>query len=134
MSVWIFAYNDVIYPIKEDNGVGRIGLTVCYVYYSMLIFTYLMYFFSLCCPTRSAPKYCVSFAHKMLLWMTFWALLLDNVLYLVNDKYYCPEVPYYGQQPPDVMDDMGFKRLLRKGDQMMDYSSTPNTFDLNPPA
>ena len=113
MSVWMFAYNDIVYPVKQELGVGRIGLTVSYVYYTFLILTYLIYFMSLCCPTRSTPKYCVAFAHKMLLWMTFWALLVDNVLYLINDKYYCPEVPYYGQQPPDVMDDMGFKRVLR---------------------
>jgi len=114
MSLWIFAYNDVVYPLKEKIGVGRVGLTVCYVYYSMLIFTYLMYLFASCCPSRQSPKYCVAFSHKMLLWLTFWALLLDNVLYLVNDKYYCPEVPYYGQQPPNVLDDMGFKRALKK--------------------
>lgn len=113
MSVWIFAYNDIIYPVKEDLGVGRIGLTVCYVYYGFLILTYLIYFMSLCCPTRSSPKYCVALAHRMLLFMTFTALLLDNILFLVNDKYYCPEVPYYGQQPPDFIADLGIKRSLR---------------------
>jgi hypothetical protein len=57
----------------------------------------------------------------MLLWMTFWALLVDNVLYLINEKYYCPEVPYYGQQPPDVMDDIGFKRTLNGYDLNSSY-------------
>jgi hypothetical protein len=117
MSIWIFAYEDIVYPIKKDLGIGRVGLTVSYVYYSMLIFTYLIYLLSLCCPTRSNPKFCVAYVHRMLLWMTFFALMFDNVLYFVNDKYYCPEVPYYGQQPPDVMDDMGISTRLLKGSQ-----------------
>lgn len=121
MSLWMFAYNDIVYPLKQELGVGRVGLTVSYVYYTFLILTYLIYFMSLCCPTRSTPKYCVAFAHKMLLWMTFWALLVDNFLYLINEKYYCPEVPYYGQQPPDVMDDIGFKRALNGYDLNSSY-------------
>lgn len=104
---------------------GRIGLTVGYVYYGFLIFTYLIYLMSLCCPSRPSGRYCVAWAHKMLLWMTFWALLLDNVLYLVNEKYYCPEVPYFNQQPPDALQDMG-ARLLRR--QSVEPSQS---FDLN---
>ena len=95
MTIWIYAYEDVVLPIKQDMGVGRIGLTVSYVYYGFLILTYFLYFMSLCCPSRSSPKYCVAFSHKMLYWMTFFALLFDNVLYFVNEKYYCPEVPGY---------------------------------------
>ena len=113
MSIWIFAYDDVVLPMKKDLGIGRIGLTVGYVYYAFLIFTYLIYFFSLCCPTRSSPKFCVAWCHKLLLWMVFWALLFDNILYFVNDKYYCPEVPYGSQQPPDAIKDLGFARVLR---------------------
>jgi hypothetical protein len=123
MSVWIFAYEDVVLPIKQDLGIGRVGLTVSYVYYGCLIFVYLLYFLSWCCPTRSSPKYCVSFAHKMLLWMTFWALLLDNVLFFVNDKYYCPEVPGYREQPPDAIQDMGFDRVLRRSSPRPEFSS-----------
>ena len=97
MSIWMFAYEDVVYPIKQDYGVGRIGLTVGYVYYSFLIFTYFMYLMSLCCKGSASGRHCVAWSHRTLLWMTLFALFLDNVLYFVNDKYYCPEVPYYNQ-------------------------------------
>ena len=100
MSVWLFDYEETIWPIKKDMGVGRIGLTVSYVYFSFLCLTFFIYIISLCCRRRTSLKYCVVFSHKMLLWMTFLALFADNILYLANDKYYCPEVSQYsGEQP-----------------------------------
>jgi len=92
MSVWLFDYEQTIMPLKKEYEVGRIGLTVSYVYFAFLCLTFTMYFFSLCCRKRTSMKYCVVFSHKMLLWMTFLALFADNILYIANDKYYCPEV------------------------------------------
>jgi hypothetical protein len=33
-----------------------------------------------------------------MLWLTFFALFADNILYLVNEKYYCPEVNELSQR------------------------------------